>query len=135
MYEERYVRPLPNEGDIYVGSPWETGKTYILENLSIPDDVNLLVLSTRHSYSNAITTRLDLKSYCDIDGNINLPDYKRVVCQIESLHRIVNKCKCNKKYKCYPSQYDLWLDEIVSIIAQAQSHLAGQSIEKLYKLV
>src|ERR1044071_6023250 len=25
-YEERYVRPLPNEGDIYVGSPWETGK-------------------------------------------------------------------------------------------------------------
>ena len=99
-YEERYVRPLPNEGDIYVGSPWETGKTYILENLSIPDDVNLLVLSTRHSYSNAVTTRLNLKSYCDIDGNINLPDHKRVVCQIESLHRIVNKCKCNKKCKC-----------------------------------
>ncbi|PKY61845.1 hypothetical protein RhiirA4_487397 [Rhizophagus irregularis] len=90
IYEERYVKPLPNEGDIYVGSPWETGKTYILENLSIPDDVNLLVLSTRHSYSNAVTTRLNLKSYCDID---------------------------------------------VSIIAQAQSHLAGQSIEKLYKLI
>src|SRR3954454_20488914 len=34
-----------------------------------------------------------------------------------------------------PTQYDLWLDEIVSIIAQAQSHLAGQSIEKLYKLI
>jgi len=45
-YEERYVRPLFNEGDIYVKSPWETGKTYILENLSIPNDVNLLVLST-----------------------------------------------------------------------------------------
>ena len=29
IYEERYVRPLPNEGDIYVGSPWETGKTYV----------------------------------------------------------------------------------------------------------
>ena len=118
-----------------MGSPWKTGKTYILENLSIPDNVNLLVLFTWHSYSNAVTTRLDLRSYCDIDGNINLPDHKRVVCQIESLHRIVNKCKCNKKCKCYPSQYDLWLDEIVSIIAQAQSHLAGQSIEKLYKLV
>ncbi|CAB4431797.1 unnamed protein product [Rhizophagus irregularis] len=78
---------------------------------------------------------LDLKSYCDIDGNINLSDHKRVVCQIESLHRIANKCKCNKKCKCPPSQYDLWLDEIVSIIAQAQSHLAGQLIEKLYKLV
>ncbi|CAB4398583.1 unnamed protein product [Rhizophagus irregularis] len=60
-YEERYVKQLPNE-----------------------------VLSTRHSYSNAVTTRLNLKSYCDID---------------------------------------------VSIIAQAQSHLAGQSIEKLYKLI
>ncbi|PKY53665.1 hypothetical protein RhiirA4_499410 [Rhizophagus irregularis] len=134
-YEERYVRQLPNEGDIYVGSPWETGKTYILENLAIPDDVNLLVLSTRHSYSNAITTRLNLKSYCDIDGNINLPNHKRVVCQIESLHRITNNCKCDKKCKCPPTQYDLWLDEIVSIIAQAQSHLAGQSIEKLYKLI
>ena len=134
-YEERYVKPLPNEGDIYVGSPWETGKTYVLEHLTIPDDINLLVLSTRHSYSNAVTTRLNLKSYCDIDGNINLPDHKRVVCQIESLHHITNNCKCNKKCKCPPSQYDLWFDEIVSIIAQAQSHLIGQSIERLYKLI
>ncbi|CAB4399636.1 unnamed protein product [Rhizophagus irregularis] len=94
-YEEKYVRPLSNEGDIYVDSPWETGKTYVLEHLTISDDVNLLVLSTHHSYLNAVTTRLNLKSYCDIDGNINLPDHKRV------------------------------LDEIVSIIAQAQSHLAG----------
>ncbi|CAI2188376.1 19007_t:CDS:2, partial [Funneliformis geosporum] len=109
IYEERYVRPSSNEDDIYIGSPWETGKTYVLEHLTISDDVNLLVLSTRHSYSNAVTTRLNLKSYCDIDGNINLPDHKRIVCQIESLH--------------------------LSIIAQAQSHLAGQSIEKLYKLV
>jgi len=124
-YEERYVRQLPNEGDIYVGSPWEMGKTYIFENLAIPDDVNLLVLSTCHSYSNAVTTRLNLKSYCDIDGNINLPDHKRVVCQIESLHCITNNCKCDKKCKCPPTQYDLWLDKIVSIIAQAQSHLMG----------
>ncbi|CAI2196150.1 13789_t:CDS:2, partial [Funneliformis geosporum] len=135
IYKERYVRPLPNESDIYVGSPWETGKTYVLENLTISDDVNLLVLSTRHSYSNAVTTRLNLKSYCDIDGNINLPDHKRVVCQIESLYRITNNCKCDKKCKCPPTQYDLWLDEIVSIIVQAQSRLAGQSIEKLYKLI
>ncbi|CAB5193167.1 unnamed protein product [Rhizophagus irregularis] len=134
-YNKRYVIPLPNEDDIYVGSPWEIGKTYILENLAIPNDVNLLVLSTHHFYSNAVTTRLNLKSYCDIDGNINLPDHKRVVCQIESLHRITNNCKCNKKCKCLPIHYDLWLDEIVSIIAQAQSCLAGQSIEKLYKLI
>src|SRR4051794_17920382 len=110
-------------------------KTYILKNLSIPDDANLLVLFTRHSYSNAVTTRLDLRSYCDINGNINLLDHKRVVCQIESLHRIVNKCKCNKKCKCHLSQYNLWLDKIMSIIVQAQSHLTGQLIEKLYKLV
>ena len=102
-----------------------TEPNYVLEHLTISDDVNLLVLSTRHSYSNAVTTRLNLKSYCDIDSNINLPDHKRVVCQIESLHRITNNCKCNKKCKCSPIKYDLWLDEIVSIIAQAQSHLAG----------
>ncbi|CAI2182077.1 16655_t:CDS:2 [Funneliformis geosporum] len=80
-YEQRYVRPLSNE-----------------------------VLSTRHSYSNAITTKLNLKSYCDIDGNINLPDHKRVVCQIESLHQITNNYK-------------------------SQSYLVGQSIKKLYKLI
>ncbi|RGB25894.1 hypothetical protein C1646_771127 [Rhizophagus diaphanus] len=134
-YEERYIRSLPNEGNIYVGSPWETGKTYVLENLVIPDDINLLVLSTHHSYSNAVIIRLNLRSYFDINGNINLPDHKRVVCQIESLHRIVNKCKCNKTCKCPPIQYELWLDEIVSIIVQAQSRLAGQSIERLYKLI
>ncbi|PKY63503.1 hypothetical protein RhiirA4_492678 [Rhizophagus irregularis] len=33
-YEEKYVRPLLNEGDIYVGSPWETGKIYVLEHLT-----------------------------------------------------------------------------------------------------
>src|SRR5262249_7920056 len=82
-----------------------------------------------------VTIRLNLKSYCDIDGNINLPDHKRMVCQIESLHCITNKCKCSKKCKCSPIQYDLCLDEIVFIIAQVQSHLAGQSIEKLYKLI
>ena len=106
-YEKRYVRPLPNEGDIYVGSSWKTGKTHILEHLTIPDNVNLLVLSTRYFYSNAITTRLNLKSYCNIDGMINLPDHKRVICQIESLHCIINNCKCNKKCKCPPIQYDL----------------------------
>ncbi|PKK56658.1 hypothetical protein RhiirC2_799568 [Rhizophagus irregularis] len=72
-YKERYVRPLLNEGDIYVRSPWETGKTYVLEHLTISDDVNLLVLSTRHSYSNAVTTKLNLKSYCDIDEG-SMPD-------------------------------------------------------------
>ncbi|CAI2197280.1 4276_t:CDS:2, partial [Funneliformis geosporum] len=123
-YKERYIRPLSNEGDIYVGSPWKMGKTYVLEHLTISDDVNLLVLSTRHFYSNAVTIRLNLKSYCDINGNINRPDHKRVVCQIVSLHRITNNCKYGKKCKYPPIQYDLWLDEIVSIIAQAQNHLA-----------
>ncbi|CAI2171596.1 18102_t:CDS:2 [Funneliformis geosporum] len=114
IYEERYVRPLPNESDIYVKSPWETGKTYILEHLIISDNVNLLVLSTCHSYSNVVNIRLNLKSYCDIDDNINLPDHKRVVCQLESLHQITNN---------------------LSIIAQTQNRLVGQSIEKLYKLI
>ncbi|CAJ0632215.1 8200_t:CDS:2 [Entrophospora sp. SA101] len=135
VYEKQCVEPLPKEGDVYLGSPWETGKTYTLEHLTIPDGVNLLVLSTRHTYSSAVTTRLNLKSYTDINGNINLPDHQRVVCQIESLHRIINKYRYEKKCKCSPIPYDLWLDEIVSIIAQAHTHLAGRSREELYKLI
>ena len=73
---------MSNKSDIYVESPWKIGKTYVLEHLIISDDVNLLVLSTCYFYLNAITTRLNLKSYCDIDGNINLPDHKRVVLYI-----------------------------------------------------
>ncbi len=64
--------------------------------------MNLLVLSTCYFYLNAIIIRLNLKSYCNIDSNINLPDHKRIVCQIESLHRITNNCKCNKKCKYSP---------------------------------
>src|SRR6185369_4688376 len=84
----------------------------------------------------AVTTRLNLKSYCDIDTkDINLPDHQRVVCQIESLHRIINKCKCEKKCKCPPIPYDLWLDEVVSVNSQAHTRLAGRSREDLYKLI
>ncbi|RHZ81903.1 hypothetical protein Glove_117g518 [Diversispora epigaea] len=136
VYEEQYVKPLSEEGDVYVGSPWEMGKTYSLEHLTIPDAINLLVLSTRHTYSSAVTTRLNLKSYCDIDTkDINFPDHQRVVCQIESLHRIINKCKCKKKCKCPPIPYDLWLDEVVSVNSQAHTRLAVRSREHLYKLI
>ncbi|CAJ0752663.1 1099_t:CDS:2, partial [Entrophospora sp. SA101] len=136
VYEERYIKQLPEEGDVYVGSPWETGKTYALEHLELPDAINLLALSTRHTYSSAVTVRLNLKSYCDIETkDINLPDYQRVVCQIESLHRIINKCKCEKKCKCLPIPYDLWLDEAVSVNSQAHTRLAGRSRENLYKLI
>ncbi|CAI2185292.1 14769_t:CDS:2, partial [Funneliformis geosporum] len=128
-YKKKYLRPLPNEGDIYIGSPWETGKIYILEHLTISDVVNLLALSTYHSYSNAVTTRLNLKSYCNIDGNINLPDHKRIVCQIESLHWITNNCKCSKKCKCSPIQYDLWLDEIARRIIVMDNDLTDLNIE------
>ncbi|CAG8670769.1 3779_t:CDS:1, partial [Paraglomus occultum] len=37
-YEERYVKPLSKENDNYIGSPWETGKTYAMENLNIPEN-------------------------------------------------------------------------------------------------
>jgi hypothetical protein len=100
VYKEKYVKPLSEKGDIYVGSPWETGKTYTLEHLNIPENVNVLMLSTRHTFSDAVSKRLNLVSYLDIDGNINLPNHKRVVCQIESLHRITNDCGCVDLKKC-----------------------------------
>ncbi len=100
-YKKKYIRPLPDKGDVYIRSPQKTEKTYILEYLIISNDVNLLILFMCHSYLNAVTTRLNLKSYCDIDSNINLLDHKRVICQIESLYCIINNCKCDKKCK-YP---------------------------------
>ena len=103
MYKKKYIRLLPNKGDIYIRSFWKMGKIYTLENFIIPSDVNLLALFIRYSYSNAIIIKLNLKSYCNINGNINLPDHKRVVCQIKSLYYITNNCKCNKKCKCHPS--------------------------------
>ncbi|RHZ80881.1 hypothetical protein Glove_131g53 [Diversispora epigaea] len=86
VYEERYIKLLPKEDDVYV------------EHHAILDAINLLVLFTHHTYSSAVTVRLNLKSYYDIETkDINLPDHQRVICQIESLHRIINKCKCEKK--------------------------------------
>ncbi|CAG8459716.1 640_t:CDS:2 [Cetraspora pellucida] len=101
-YEERYIKPLSKENDIYIGSCWGMRKTYAIENLNIPEN-------TKH---------------------------QRVVCWVESLHRITNKCKCDKKcrsldhasHKCPPNPYILVLDEILLIILQTQTCLSGLSI-------
>ncbi|KAF0424027.1 DNA replication origin-binding helicase [Gigaspora margarita] len=88
-YKEKYIKLLPKENDVYMRLAWETEKTYALEHLRTPDNINLLVLSTRHIYSSAVTTRLNLKSYCDINTkNINLPDHQRVLIQ-DARHIIV----------------------------------------------
>ena len=52
-----------------------------------------------------------------------------------SSRKFTNNCKCEKKCKCPPIPYDLWLDEIVSINDQVHTRLAGRSREKLYKLI
>ncbi|RHZ70940.1 hypothetical protein Glove_264g38 [Diversispora epigaea] len=136
VYKEQYVKPLPEKGDVYVESPWETGKIYTLKHFIISEVINLLALFTRYTYSSTVTVRLNLKSYCDIETkDINLPDHQRVVCQIESLHRIINKCKCEKKCKCHPIPYDLWFDKVVSVNSQAHTRLAGRSRDRLYKLI
>ncbi|CAH1767892.1 15019_t:CDS:2 [Entrophospora sp. SA101] len=94
VYKEQYVKPLPEEGDVYVGSPWETGKTYTLEHLTIPDGVNLLVLSTRHTYSSAVTTRLNLKSYTDIDVSIIAQAHTRLAGRSrEDLYKLIQEAR------------------------------------------
>lgn len=88
-----------------------------LNNLT-SNNVNSLILFIYYFYLNAVTIKLYLKSYCNINGNINLFDYKKIICQIKNLHYIINNCKYNKKCKYPSSQYNLQLNEIVFIIAQ-----------------
>ncbi|RHZ45259.1 hypothetical protein Glove_682g44 [Diversispora epigaea] len=76
-YEERYVRPLSKVNDIYIGSPWKTGKT----------------------------------------------NYGTLVCQVESLQRITNKCKCDRKCKC--SQNPLYSDRVIVL----ETDLTDRNIE------
>ncbi|KAF0562285.1 superfamily I DNA and RNA helicases: PROVISIONAL [Gigaspora margarita] len=59
IYEERYVKSLPKESDVYIGLPWGMGKTYTLEHLTIPDAINLLALSTRHTYPSTVRNGLN----------------------------------------------------------------------------
>ncbi|CAI2171778.1 15816_t:CDS:2 [Funneliformis geosporum] len=67
----------------------ETGKTYVLKHLTISDDVNLLVLSTCYSSSNAVTTRLNLKLYCDID-ELRIKKYHGKSDPVEKAHDFSN---------------------------------------------
>nr|CAG8563562.1 2498_t:CDS:2 [Entrophospora candida] len=48
---------------------------HALEHLSIPDAVSLLAVPTQHTYSDAVNKRFNLKSYCEIEGIINLTEY------------------------------------------------------------
>ncbi|CAG8737742.1 8694_t:CDS:2, partial [Cetraspora pellucida] len=50
VYKEQYVEPLSNEGNIYVGLPWETGKTHTLEHLTISDNKVVSVISQAHTH-------------------------------------------------------------------------------------
>ncbi|CAI2191777.1 8316_t:CDS:2, partial [Funneliformis geosporum] len=90
IYEKRYIKLLFNEGDIYIRSPWKIGKIYVLKNLAIPDDVNLLVLFTQHSYLNTIIIRFNLKSYCDIDVSIITQAQRQ---SIEKLYKLIQEAK------------------------------------------
>ncbi|CAI2192808.1 9075_t:CDS:2, partial [Funneliformis geosporum] len=98
----------------------ETGKTYVLKHLTISDDVNLLVLSTCYSSSNAVTTRLNLKLYCDIDVCVLKTDFPEL--RIKKYH---GKSDPVEKAHDFSNVKETWMD--VDLVAYTSTLKIGVS--------
>lgn len=78
-----------------------------------------MYISNRRTLSDAIAARLGFKSYEDISGLIDITVHNRLVCQVDSLHRITN----------ITSTTLLIYDEFCSIL----SHIAGITENNIQK--
>ena len=112
-----YVRFALRPGLNYVRAALGSGKTQQLsEILEAPDCPyhQVLMVSFRRTFASNMAGRLELESYMDISGrNIPLADHKRLIIQVDSLHRLSFD---------RTSEVDLLiLDEIESILDQLAS--------------
>jgi hypothetical protein len=123
IYTQPYMQPYsiqPNT--LCIKAPMGCGKTKALKDYidnyftkSIPQVIRFLTF--RQTFAQSLLTSFsDFKLYSDISGDINQNDHKKVIIQVESLHRIV----INK----YTEPINLLiLDEVESILAQFNSGL------------
>ena len=103
-----------------------TGKTQaILEYLAKHPDARVLIISTRKSFTYAMATTYNARTYLDED--IDMDQEKRIIVQVESLHRIGGKL------------FDIVIiDEHLAVFGQLQSHLHGSNLssnQRLFQLV
>ena len=85
-----------NNSNIYLISALGTGKTELLNQWinSNFSESKIVYVSFRKSLTDNITSRLNLISYEDINGPINLNKTPWIACQIESINWIVNIESC-----------------------------------------
>lgn len=115
--------PLPAcviNTNIVIKSALGTGKTHYIGLLIEKWPGAVIYISNRRTLSDAIANRLGFRSYEDISGNIDIGIHPRVVCQIDSLHRISNISNATM----------LIYDEYCSIL----SHINGMTDNSVQKL-
>jgi hypothetical protein len=89
-----YVDNFKKVNTIFLKSPMFTGKTHSLPEL-FKTHQKVLIVYHRISLNEAIFNKFQkfgFKLYSKIEGPIDMDKHKRVICQIDSLHRINNKC-------------------------------------------
>ncbi|MCA9329757.1 hypothetical protein KDA11_03875, partial [Candidatus Saccharibacteria bacterium] len=94
IYDEQYVRSYPKDArTLFVKAQMKMGKTkqlrkYISENYR--SDASIVIVSFRRTFSNSIQNDFkEFELYNNIGGHgISLRRHKRLIIQVESLHRI-----------------------------------------------
>jgi hypothetical protein len=124
IYSDQYMRPYPIQPNtLCIKAPMGCGKTKALKdyiNNYFTDSVFPQVirfLTFRQTFAQSLLESFnEFKLYSDIIGDINQNEHKKVIIQVESLHRImINK---------YTEPINLLiLDEVESILAQFNSGL------------
>lgn len=129
IYEEERLRPFDLTKPTYViHAPMGMGKTNELINeFSKINETSIQVfISFRKTFTGNISQRFNnFVSYDDIDGDISLDIYPKLIIQVESLWRI----KLPMKFDSNRCTFDyIILDECESIFAQLSSDLSKNFI-------
>lgn len=92
FYDKDRLRKLKTDYDtVFIKAPMKIGKTKaLLEYVNkLPKDASICILSFRKTFSRQIMKMFkDFVAYNDFVGEITPKQYKRLIVQIESLHRI-----------------------------------------------
>ena len=131
-YSERHVKPFAETlltSDIVLKSHLKTGKTtQTLAAIKANKWIRILVMSPRKTYSNFVlgdwaAQGVPFECYLNIDGT--LADVPRLICQIESLHRIESDSMGFKPYDL------VVMDESETILKQLDSETThGRNMTK-----
>ena len=110
------AKQLSTNHTVFIRSQLGTGKSHQVAKLLSDYTGKVVIVSHRKTFTSDVSKRYECVSYEDITGPVDMNTTRRVIVQVESLHRLRN----------YSGSL-LIIDECESILSQMTNHVANRS--------